>query len=153
MLLVHQNTGKENRRGKNFFATLISSLGRFNRANKKKSVIYTLSNSLSTEGMFSYVCQKDDGHGAGRVVALSFPLFREWGSENRDFFSSKTFIIRTLLAKVAVKSRCMFGSWTLVRRIFFLCKQKPIFLEPLRNFLKKFVWHGIFLSFLTISSL
>ena len=31
-----------NRYGKNFFATLISTLGRFNRANKKKSVIYTL---------------------------------------------------------------------------------------------------------------
>ena len=41
MLLVHQNTGKENRYGKNFFATLISTLGRFNPANKKKSVIYT----------------------------------------------------------------------------------------------------------------
>ena len=41
MLLVHQNTGKENRYGKNFFAELISTLGRFDRANKKKSVIYT----------------------------------------------------------------------------------------------------------------
>ena len=41
MLLVHQNTGKENRYGKNFFAVLISTLGRFDRANKK-SVIYTL---------------------------------------------------------------------------------------------------------------
>ena len=29
MLLVHQNTGKENRYGKNFFAVLISTLGRF----------------------------------------------------------------------------------------------------------------------------
>ena len=28
---------------KNFFAVLISTLGRFDRANKKKSVIYTLS--------------------------------------------------------------------------------------------------------------
>ena len=35
MLLVHQNTGKENRYGKNFFAILISTLGRFDRANKK----------------------------------------------------------------------------------------------------------------------
>ena len=35
MLLVHQNRGKENRYGKNFFSTLISTLGRFNRANKK----------------------------------------------------------------------------------------------------------------------
>ena len=35
MLLVHQNTGKENRYGKNFFAVLISTLGRFDRANKK----------------------------------------------------------------------------------------------------------------------
>ena len=42
MLLVHQNTGKENRYGKNFFATLISTLGTFDRANKKKSVICTL---------------------------------------------------------------------------------------------------------------
>ena len=43
MLLVHQNTGKENRYGKNFFAVLISTLERFDRANKiKKSVIYTL---------------------------------------------------------------------------------------------------------------
>ena len=41
-LLAHQNTGKENRYRKNCFATLISALGRFNRANKKKSVIYTL---------------------------------------------------------------------------------------------------------------
>ena len=45
-LLVHQNTGKENRYGKIFFATLISTLGRFNRANKKKSVIYTLKPKL-----------------------------------------------------------------------------------------------------------
>ena len=36
MLLVHQNTGKENHYGKNFFAVLISTLGRFDRANKKK---------------------------------------------------------------------------------------------------------------------
>ena len=36
MLLVHQNMGKENRYVKNIFATLISTLGRFNRANKKK---------------------------------------------------------------------------------------------------------------------
>ena len=43
MLLVHQNTGKENRYGKNFFAELISTLGRFDRANKKKPAIYTLS--------------------------------------------------------------------------------------------------------------
>ena len=43
MRLVHQNTGKENRYGKNFFASLISKLGRFNRANKRKSVMYTLS--------------------------------------------------------------------------------------------------------------
>ena len=41
MLLVHQNTGKENRYGKNFFAVLISTLGRIDQANKKKSVIYT----------------------------------------------------------------------------------------------------------------
>ena len=41
-LLAHQNTGKENRYRKRFFATLISTLGRFNRANKKKSVVYTL---------------------------------------------------------------------------------------------------------------
>ena len=41
-LLAHQNTGKENRYRKKFFATLISTLGRFNRANKTKSVIYTL---------------------------------------------------------------------------------------------------------------
>ena len=41
-LLAHQNTGKENRYRKKFFATLISTLGRFNRANNKKSVIYTL---------------------------------------------------------------------------------------------------------------
>ena len=34
-LLAHQNTGKENRYRKNCFATLISALGRFNRANKK----------------------------------------------------------------------------------------------------------------------
>ena len=41
-LLAHQNTGKENCYRKKFFATLISTLERFNRANKKKSVIYTL---------------------------------------------------------------------------------------------------------------
>ena len=34
-LLAHQNTGKENRYRKNFFAILISAMGRFNRANKK----------------------------------------------------------------------------------------------------------------------
>ena len=47
-LLAHQNTGKENRNRKNFFATLISTLGRFNRANKKNSVIYTLKVTLLT---------------------------------------------------------------------------------------------------------
>ena len=31
---------------KNFFAVLISTLGRFDRANKKKSVIYTLTSKL-----------------------------------------------------------------------------------------------------------
>ena len=41
MLLVHQNTGKENRYGINFFAVLISTLGRFDRANKK-NLSYTL---------------------------------------------------------------------------------------------------------------
>ena len=35
MLLVHQNTVKENRYRKNFFAVLISTLGRFDQANKK----------------------------------------------------------------------------------------------------------------------
>ena len=34
-LLVHQNTGKENRYRNLFLAILISTLGRFNRANKK----------------------------------------------------------------------------------------------------------------------
>ena len=41
-LMAHENTGKENCYLKNFSATLISTLGRFNRANRKKSVIYTL---------------------------------------------------------------------------------------------------------------
>ena len=42
-LLVHQNTGKENCYRIFLFATLISTLGRFNREKKKKkSVIYTL---------------------------------------------------------------------------------------------------------------
>ena len=36
MLLVHQNTGKENRYQKSFLAILISTLGRFNQANKKR---------------------------------------------------------------------------------------------------------------------
>ena len=45
MLLVHQNTGKENRYGKNFFAVLISTLGRFDRANKK-NLSYTLWESV-----------------------------------------------------------------------------------------------------------
>ena len=40
--LVHQNTGKENRYRKFFFAIHISTLRRFNRANRKKSGIYTL---------------------------------------------------------------------------------------------------------------
>ena len=41
-LLVHQNTGKENRYRIGFFAIFMSTLWRFHRANKK-SVIYTLS--------------------------------------------------------------------------------------------------------------
>ena len=45
-LLAHQNTGKENRYRKTFFATLISTLERFNPANKKKYVIYTLISKL-----------------------------------------------------------------------------------------------------------
>ena len=40
MLLVHQNTGKENRYGKNFFALLIRTLGRFDRANKQKRICH-----------------------------------------------------------------------------------------------------------------
>ena len=40
-LLTHQNTGKENCYRKIFFATLISTLGRSNRA-KKRSLSYTL---------------------------------------------------------------------------------------------------------------
>ena len=40
-LLAHQNTGKENRYRKKIFPTLISTLGRFNRANKK-NLSYTL---------------------------------------------------------------------------------------------------------------
>ena len=47
-LLAHQNTGKENCYRKIFFATLISTLGRCNRANKKSSVIYTLRSPDST---------------------------------------------------------------------------------------------------------
>ena len=38
--------GKGKSLSKKFFATLISTLKRFNRANKKKSVIYTLSQYL-----------------------------------------------------------------------------------------------------------
>ena len=41
-LLVHQNTGKEYRYRNFFVAIHISTLRRFNRTNKKKSVIYTL---------------------------------------------------------------------------------------------------------------
>ena len=52
MLLVHQNTGKENRYGKNFFAILISTLGRFDGANQKKSVIYTLRFSSPVQKQF-----------------------------------------------------------------------------------------------------
>ena len=40
-LLAHQNTGKENCYRKFFFATLVSTLRRFNRANKK-NLPYTL---------------------------------------------------------------------------------------------------------------
>ena len=40
-LLAHQNTGKKNHYRKNFFGTLISTLGRFNRTNKK-NLSYTL---------------------------------------------------------------------------------------------------------------
>ena len=42
MLLVHYNTGKENRYRNVCFAILISKLWKFYRANKKRSVIYTL---------------------------------------------------------------------------------------------------------------
>ena len=41
MFLVHQNTGKGNCYRKNFFAVLISTLGRFDRANKN-NLSYTL---------------------------------------------------------------------------------------------------------------
>ena len=49
MLLVHQNTGKQNRYGKNFFSVVISTLGRFDRANKKKNcrIHFTLGRRLS----------------------------------------------------------------------------------------------------------
>ena len=40
--LVHQNTGKENRYWKFFFAIHVSTLRRFNQTNKKNSVIRTL---------------------------------------------------------------------------------------------------------------
>ena len=51
-LLAHQNTGKENRYRKFFFATLISTLGRFNRANKKICHIHFKINASKTEGMW-----------------------------------------------------------------------------------------------------
>ena len=41
-LLMHLNTGKENRYRKICFAILVSTLWEFYRANKKNSVIYTL---------------------------------------------------------------------------------------------------------------
>ena len=41
LFLVHQNTGKKNCYQKIFIAILINTFGRFNQANKKKSVIYT----------------------------------------------------------------------------------------------------------------
>ena len=41
-LLVHQNTGKENRNRKNVFAILIIALGRFDQVNIKKNLSYTL---------------------------------------------------------------------------------------------------------------
>ena len=56
-LLAHQNTGKENCYRKIFFATLISTLGRFNRANKKKSVIYTLRRK-SAFPLLHYYCAR-----------------------------------------------------------------------------------------------
>ena len=46
-LLAHQNTGKENRYRKKFFATLISTLGRFNQANEKICHIHFKSFSLT----------------------------------------------------------------------------------------------------------
>ena len=60
-LLVHQNTGKENRYRKFFFAIHISTLRRFNRANKKKSVIYTLTSShLYRKNIFIWVVLHKD---------------------------------------------------------------------------------------------
>ena len=56
-LLAHQNTGKENCYRIFFFATLISTLGRFNRANKKKSVIYTLRRK-SAFPLLHYYCAR-----------------------------------------------------------------------------------------------
>ena len=63
MLLVHQNTGKENRYGKNFFAVLISTLGRIDRANKK-NLSYTLSTLQKVASYHAYYNSiiKNGGH-------------------------------------------------------------------------------------------
>ena len=57
-LLVHQNTGKENRYRNMFFAILISTLWRFFLANeKKKSVKYTLQKLLRGETVLTFANQ------------------------------------------------------------------------------------------------
>ena len=57
--LVHQNTRKENRYRKFFFAIHISTSRRFNRANEKiKSVIYTLNQTNPLEANYRVRCGK-----------------------------------------------------------------------------------------------
>ena len=72
-LLAHQNTGKENRYRKNISATLISTLGRFNRENKK-NLSYTLkvvTSDQSCQWAFELVTvMKIYKVGIGRTLAM-----------------------------------------------------------------------------------
>ena len=68
MLLVHQNTGKENRYGNKFFAVLVSTLGDFIEQ-IKKSVIYTLRDI----GNIPFIFQKIVRTNLGTILAPFSP--------------------------------------------------------------------------------
>ena len=57
-LVVYQNTGKENRiiAIENFFAILISTMGRFNRANKKICHIHLKVSQLLNRALYVFLC-------------------------------------------------------------------------------------------------
>ena len=88
-----------------FFAILISTLGRFNRANKNKSVIYTLTCLDCLVAGISHFFGQFSGELEVLAVAKIHPVGNYFPKENRVpqlnvFSSSNVFFIKLFLANI-----------------------------------------------------